>query len=121
MIVEEGIPNAKKAVLEYKLVKSLIALEENAEPEEISLIEIKLITGRHHQIRAQMSHAGMPLIGDNKYGNDKSKNLSYEIKCRNVSLCAYKLEFFHPVSMKKITFEKQPEEDVFTPFFTRNL
>ena len=121
LIVEEGIPNAKKAVLEYKLVKSLIALEENAEPEEISLIEIKLITGRHHQIRAQMSHAGMPLIGDNKYGNDKSKNLSYEIKCRNVSLCAYKLEFFHPVSMKKITFEKQPEEDVFTPFFTRNL
>lgn len=116
LIVEEGIPNAKKAVLEYKLVKSLIALEENAEPEEISLIEIKLITGRHHQIRAQMSHAGMPLIGDNKYGNDKSKNLSYEIKCRNVSLCAYKLEFFHPVSMKKITFEKQPEEDVFTPF-----
>ena len=89
--------------------------------EEISLIEIKLITGRHHQIRAQMSHAGMPLIGDNKYGNDKSKNLSYEIKCRNVSLCAYKLEFFHPVSTKIITFEKQPEEDVFTPFFTRNL
>ncbi len=121
LIVKEDFPNAQKAVLEYKLVKSLMALEENAEPEEISLIEIKLITGRHHQIRVQMSYRGMPLLGDNKYGSDKSKNLSYEIKCRNVALCAYKLEFFHPISRKKITFERLPEGDIFIPFFTRNF
>lgn len=121
LIAEEGFPNAQKAVLEYKLVKSLMVLEENAEPEEISLIEIKLITGRHHQIRVQMSHKGMPLLGDNKYGNDQSRSLSYEIKCRNVALCAYKLEFFHPVFKKKITFERLPEGEVFTPFFIKNF
>lgn len=120
-IVEKDFPNAQKAALEYKLVKSLIPLEENIEPGEISLIEIKLVTGRHHQIRVQFSHQGMPLLGDSKYGNDKSKKLSCEIKCRNVALCAYKLVLYHPVTQKKIVFERIPKEEIFCPFFTRNF
>lgn len=130
LIVKEDFPDAKKAVLDFKLIKTLMVLDENAKYKDykasassrkISLVEIKLITGRHHQIRAQMSHADMPLLGDNKYGNQKSKDLSQEAGCRSVALCAYKLEFHHPVSKKKITFEKQPEGEIFLPFFTRGI
>ncbi len=130
LIVREGFPNAKKAILDYKLIKTLIVLDGNAKlkdygtsisSREISLVKIKLITGRHHQIRAQMSHARMPLLGDSKYGSQKSKSLSQEAECKNVALCACKLEFNHPVSGKKITFEKQPEGEIFLPFFTRGI
>lgn len=130
LIVNEGFPDAKKAVLDYKLIKTLMVLDENtklkdykvnASSREISLVEIKLITGRHHQIRAQMSHGNMPLLGDSKYGSQKSRDLSQESGCRNVALCAYKLEFKHPVSKKKISFEKQPEVEIFLPFFTRGI
>ncbi len=130
LIVREDFPNAKKAILDYKLVKTLMAVDENTKfkaykpggsCQEISLVEIKLITGRHHQIRAQMSHAGMPLLGDSKYGNLKSKSLSQEAECKNVALCACKLEFIHPASGEKVSFEHQPEGEIFLPFFTRGI
>lgn len=130
LIVKESFPDAKKAILDYKLVKTLMVLGENTKPEaykadfssrEVSLMEIKLITGRHHQIRAQMAHADMPLLGDNKYGNQKSRDLSQEAGCRNVALCAYKLAFDHPVTKKKIIFEHQPEGEIFFPFFTKGF
>lgn len=130
LIVKEGFPDARKAILDYRLVKTLMVLGENTKPEksktdfsygEVSLMEIKLITGRHHQIRAQMSHADMPLLGDSKYGNQKSKDLSQEAGCRSVALCAYKLTFDHPVSKKKINLEKQPEGEIFLPFFTKGF
>lgn len=120
-IAEGDLSNAQKAVLEYRLIKSLIPLEENVDPEELSLLEIKLVTGRHHQIRVQFSHQGMPLLGDNKYGNDRSKKLSCGIKCRSVALCAYKLGFCHPVSRKEIMFERMPQEEIFRPFLARNF
>lgn len=120
-VVKANDPNAKKAALEYKLIKTLMVWGENTQPEEISLIEISLITGRHHQIRVQMAHGGMPLLGDSKYGNDHSKNLSRETKCRNVALCAYKLEFYHPVTRKKSLFERQPEGEIFLPFFMKGF
>lgn len=130
LIVKEDVPQAKKAVLNCRLIKTLLALEEHADPEEfeethrfgeVSLMEIKLITGRHHQIRAQMSHAGMPLLGDAKYGTDLSKELSLKTGCKNIALCAYKLTFFHPISGKKITFEKQPQGEIFFPFFSSGI
>ncbi|RKI91958.1 RluA family pseudouridine synthase [Parablautia intestinalis] len=127
LVVKEDFPQAKKAVLEYKFIKTLLAFDENADLEkfeevshfgEVSLVEINLITGRHHQIRAQMSHAGMPLLGDAKYGSDLSKELSRKTGCKDIALCAYKLTFFHPVSGKKVTFEKHPEGEIFFPFFS---
>lgn len=130
LIVEEDFPQAKKAVLDFKLIKTLLALEENTELEgfrgtpglgEASLIDIKLITGRHHQIRAQMSHTGMPLLGDMKYGSESSKELSRKIGCKSVALCAYKLILFHPISGQKIFFEKQPEGEIFFPFFSSGI
>ena len=121
-IVKADFPNAKKAVLDYRLIKTLMAYGESlSESHEISLMEIELITGRHHQIRVQMSHAGMSLLGDSKYGNCQSKDLSQQIGCRGVALCAYKLEFIHPVTREKVTFEKKPDSEIFLPFFTKGI
>ena len=113
LVVDETFPDGKKAVLKYKHVSTLMVLENN---EEVSLMEIELLTGRHHQIRAQMSHAGMPLLGDSKYGSLESKELSRVIGCKNVALCAYKIGFKHPVTGEYLTFTKLPEEDFFQPF-----
>lgn len=130
LVVDEKFPNAKKAVLEYKLVKTLMAFEEDicigkhgshSKEREVSLVEIRLITGRHHQIRAQLSCRDMPLLGDNRYGSPGSKELSQKAGCRNVALCAYKLTFYHPVSGEKLEFEKQPEGEIFLPFFTNAI
>jgi len=128
LIVDEGHPGAKKAVLNYKLVKTLTAFEDNIgfggvaegnslDFSEVSLLEIELFTGRHHQIRAQMAHAGMPLLGDGKYGSRESKELSQKAGCHSVALCAYKLVFDHPVTKKKTTFERQAEWEVFLTDF----
>lgn len=125
LVVESNFPGAKKAVLNYRLVRTLTAFDEDVMPEndvrEVSLMEIELLTGRHHQIRVQMSHAGLPLLGDSKYGSDASKELSRKAGCRNVALCAYKLMFRHPVSRERVVFEKQPEGELFFPFFSNGI
>lgn len=89
--------DAKKAVLQYKIVQEY--------PQGYFLTDIHIDTGRFHQIRAQMSHAGMPLLGDSKYGNEKSLEMSRRLGVRNVALCAYYLEILHPVTGKKLEFE----------------
>jgi len=130
LIVKEGFPEAKKAVLTYRILTTLAVLEENgalrkqlmsAGSREVSLAEIQLITGRHHQIRAQFSYAGYPLLGDGKYGSEQSKLLSRQAGCRNTALCAYKLVVIHPVSQKEMIFERQPEDEIFLPFFTKGI
>ena len=75
--------------------------------ENLSLIKIDLKTGRNHQIRLQFSSRGYPLYGDNKYGNDKDKNLG---------LYAYELEFIHPTTKEKLIFENYPNYTPFTFF-----
>lgn len=115
MVVKESFPNAKKAVLRYWLTKTMMALEKK---QEVSLVKIELLTGRHHQIRVQMANAGMPLLGDAKYGTEKEKNFSREIGCKNVALCACELKLKHPKNGKEISFEHRPEEEIFLPFFT---
>ena len=118
MIVQKDFPEAKKAVLNYKLEKTLMVLEVL---QEASLMEIELLTGRHHQIRVQMANAGMPLLGDSKYGTETDKHFSREIGCKNVALCAYKLKFRHPKTGKEISFERKPEWEIFLPFFTTGI
>ena len=77
-------PGAKTAVTEYRLIKTSGAL---------SLMECRLLTGRTHQIRAQMAHAGMPLLGDGKYGSERfNKNFGE----KGQALYSYKLEFAFP-------------------------
>lgn len=118
MVVKEGFPEAKKAVLNYQLKKTMMALEKK---QEVSLIEIELLTGRHHQIRVQMANAGMPLLGDGKYAGEKEKNFSREIGCKNVALCACKLRFKHPKTGKEMEFYSQPKDEIFLPFFTTGI
>ena len=77
-------PGAKTAVMEYKLICSKGAL---------SLVECHLLTGRTHQIRAQMAHAGWPLLGDGKYGSERF-NKGYQEKGQ--ALYSYKLVFAFP-------------------------
>ncbi len=114
-VVDETFPEAKKAVLEYRTVKTLIALENNT---EASLLEIKLMTGRHHQIRVQLSAAGIPILGDGKYGSERSKDMSRESACRYPALCAYKLRFVHPMTGKELTFEEPPKDEIFEAFLS---
>lgn len=85
-------------------------------PDNTALLEIRLITGRFHQIRMQMSHANMPLLGDVKYGSEKSQKLSGDRNVRSVALCAYKLSFLHPKTKKEMNFEIRPHKPVFNSY-----
>ena len=58
----------------------------------------------------------MPLLGDRKYGSEKAIDLSNKLNVKNVALCAYKLEFSHPVTKKKIEFKIQHEGKIFEQF-----
>lgn len=92
---------------------SLLADYENT---DIALAQIKLITGRHHQIRVQMSNAGMSLLGDYKYADDKITQLAKKIGQRQVALCAYELDFNNPITGKRMSFNKEPEARIFQIF-----
>lgn len=122
VIVSEDFKGAKEAVLEYEQLSTLAVFGDGRESvkklPEVSLVRIRLLTGRHHQIRVQFANAGYPLLGDNKYGNDASRDLSAKAGCKSIALCAYRLDFDHPVTGKKMSFEKKPEDPVFVPFFT---
>ena len=65
------------------------------------LVRIHLVTGRHHQIRVQMAHAGWPLVGDRKYNFKTNMRMGNE----PMGLCSYKLGFNHPLTKKKMEFE----------------
>ncbi|WCO00414.1 RluA family pseudouridine synthase [Psychroserpens ponticola] len=81
------IDGSKKAILHYNLIKVL---------DNYSLLEIELETGRHHQIRCQLSCIGSPIKGDLKYGFNRSN------KDASISLHARRLQFLHPVSKETI-------------------
>ena len=74
------------------------------EAEDISLLEIHLLTGRHHQIRVQMAYAGHPLLGDTKYNPQAGSEKEWQY----IALCAYKLIFTHPKTKKKMEFQVKP-------------
>ena len=73
--------------------------------EKYSLLEVKLETGRHHQIRAQLSNLGNPIKGDLKYGASRSN------KNGSIHLHSRKIEFIHPVSKKTISIIANPPKD----------
>ena len=78
--------NGKESILKYKVLKTV---------NNLSLLDIDLITGRHHQIRVQMSNVKAPVYGDVKYGSNNKGNLC---------LIAYSLEFMHPVKKELMKF-----------------
>ena len=77
-------PGAKTAVTEYRLITS---------KGKLSLVECRLLTGRTHQIRAQMAHAGWPLLGDGKYGSER---FNRDFGEKGQALYSYRLEFTFP-------------------------
>lgn len=101
----------KKAVLEYEL-QAEIAID----GEILSLLYVKLKTGRFHQIRVQFAHAGHPLLGDKKYGTKESLSLSEKQGVRNVALCAKSLSFVHPVKKEKLEYSVSPTNVAFVSF-----
>ena len=92
---------AKQAILQYRITKEI--------NQDCSLADIYIETGRFHQIRLQMSHAGYPILGDLKYGSQASIELSRKYGVRNVALYAYAIQLQHPVTGKKLEFSFQPE------------
>lgn len=90
--------NGKEAILNYKVV---------SEKDNLSLVDIDLITGRFHQIRVQFASRNHPLYGDQLYGLQDKKQ---------IALFAYKLTFFHPITKEKLTFQKNPTGDIWNVF-----
>lgn len=87
---DHEVPHSKKAQLSYQIL---------ATGDHYSLLEVLLMTGRHHQIRCQLSAVGMPIKGDLKYGARRSNADG------SISLHARRVEFVHPVSKERIMVE----------------
>lgn len=96
--------NAKLAKLNYTLLNQLTIDGIN-----LALLDIELLTGRHHQIRVQLSHAGCPILGDMKYNKNMQEKLPYKIKKVGLTLCAYSLTFKHPKTGEVMSFTDMPE------------
>ncbi|WP_332021674.1 RluA family pseudouridine synthase [Kaistella sp.] len=79
--------NAKESILSYQIIKTL---------DNFQLLEVDLETGRHHQIRAQLSKIGVPIKGDLKYGSSRSNPDG------GIHLHARRLEFIHPVTKENL-------------------
>ncbi len=93
---EKEVADSKLAALSYKILEQL---------DRYTVLEIALETGRHHQIRSQLSAIGCPIKGDLKYGADRSN------KDGSIHLHAYKLEFIHPVKKESLTLTALPPSD----------
>ncbi|MDC8004662.1 RNA pseudouridine synthase [Aureisphaera galaxeae] len=94
---DKEVADSKRAVLNYKVLKTL---------DRYYLLEIDLETGRHHQIRSQLSKVGMPIRGDLKYGYSRSNPDG------SIHLHARKLEFIHPVKKEPLTITAPPPKEV---------
>ena len=106
----------KKSSLRFNVVKTIKLTEDSSLYKEnspfgnvLSLVDIELLTGRHHQIRVQFSHAGFPLWGDLKYSTF-SKECSQR---KGVALCSYSLTITHPTTKKEMTFSVIPSNSIF--------
>lgn len=95
--------NGKEAILEYKVLEI---------KNDRCLLEINLITGRHHQIRTQMAYHNHPLCGDQRY--NKQDNTP-------IALYAYKLSFLHPITNERLTFISKPKKYGYWKSFSFNV
>ena len=92
---KKEVLNSKKAILHFKCIQYF---------DKYTLLEISLETGRHHQIRSQLSSYGYPIQGDLKYGASRSN------KNGNISLIAKMIEINHPIKNNKLQFSVNPEK-----------
>ena len=95
VVCEADVKGGKMAILHGRCIESR---------DGTSLLGIRLETGRKHQIRAQLSSIGLPLWGDNRYGNG--------IPGQQIALWGYKLTFEHPITREKMTYHSMPEGNI---------
>ena len=95
-VYDKEVPNAKRAELKYRVI---------AHTENYHLIEVNLLTGRHHQIRCQLAHMGCVIKGDLKYGAPRSNPDG------SISLLSHEVTFIHPVSKMEIKAESLIPDD----------
>lgn len=95
-VVKPETKNSKLAVLDYEIIKY-------NEETNLSVVKVKLHTGRHHQIRVQLSNIGHSIYGDQKYGTRGHG--------KQIALWAYKLSFNHPITKQELSFENLPEKN----------
>ena len=98
-------PNAKKAILKYRAL---------SHSDSYTLLEVNLMTGRHHQIRCQLAAMGCPIKGDLKYGASRSNPDG------SISLMARRVEFIHPVSKEPIVVEAPVPHDTLWQALTQD-
>lgn len=144
-IVEKGINGAKRAELRYRVLgvrddpprEAAGAAEKGAGAAEkagpLTLVEIELLTGRHHQIRAQFAEHGLPLWGDARYGARPGQpdpsarpdqpaqsawpvQAGYPGQSARPALCACGLTFVHPSTGETMTFSMKPDHPAFALF-----
>ena len=94
-VVRENTPNSKLAVLDYEVLKYDKELD-------LSVLKINLHTGRHHQIRVQLSSRNHSIYGDQKYGGRGHG--------KQIALWAYQLKIYHPISNKELIFNDVPQK-----------
>ena len=103
---DEESPNSKLAELSYHVIGS---------SDNYHLLQLEMLTGRHHQIRAQLAALGSPIKGDVKYGARRSN------KDRSIHLHAWKLKFKHPVSGETVNLVAELPTDPIWDFFGETL
>ena len=104
MIYDENTKGAKRAELVYTYLQN---------SENYHLLEIELLTGRHHQIRAQLAHIGCPIKGDVKYGFSRTNSDA------SIHLHARRIEFIHPVKKEKMKLEAPLPPDLLWKYFNQ--
>lgn len=120
-VVDMGITGGKQAELNYRVLGT-----REQDSQILTLVEVELLTGRHHQIRVQFAAHGHPLWGDNKYNPlfggripvDRAdcEDSRTEKRRGSLALCSTSLSFCHPETGKVMTFEKMPEGVIFKGF-----
>lgn len=103
-VVTSDAKGAKLAKLHYTIIRK---------KDDLALVKVEIETGRFHQIRCQMAHHDMPLLGDTKYGTEASLYISRNFGVRNVALCANEITFMHPTSRKEMYFKANPMNSAF--------
>ncbi len=104
--VIEGTKNAKEAILRYRVKETL-----QSDSKTLNLVEILLITGRHHQIRVQFATIGCPIWGDTKYNPDYSSVDTWH----HIALFSSFLSFYHPTQNKPLKYTLKPSVEM-TPW-----
>lgn len=108
-IVAQASDKGKQAKLHYRIMTG---------KDDIALLDVRIETGRFHQIRAQLAHAGFPILGDQKYGTQTSMERSEELGIKNVSLFAYELTFTHPKTGKQMEFQAKTQNPAISHLLT---